>query len=77
MAVIEGDKALVRWCGVSGATQYQIKRSTAKNSGYQVVATVSGTQYRDSKVSSVGTTYYYQIRAIKTSGNGSNFEYGL
>ena len=54
MAVIEGDKALVRWCGVSGATQYQIKRSTAKNSGYQVVATVSGTQYRDSKVSSVG-----------------------
>ncbi len=30
MAVIEGDKALVRWCGVSGATQYQIKRSTAK-----------------------------------------------
>ena len=22
MAVIEGDKALVRWCGVSGATQY-------------------------------------------------------
>lgn len=73
MAVIEGDKALVRWCGVSGATQYQIKRSTAKNSGYQVVATVSGTQYRDSKVSSVGTTYYYQIRAIKTSGNGKNY----
>ena len=30
MAVIEGDKALVRWCGVSGATQYQIKKKYRK-----------------------------------------------
>lgn len=73
MAVVEGDKALVRWCGVSGAAKYQIKRSTARNSGYQVVATVSGTEYRDKKVSSVGKTYYYQIRAIKTSENGKNY----
>ena len=73
-AAISGEEAVVTWTGVSGVQQYQIKKSTSKNSGYKVVATVSGQQYRDKTVASVGSTYYYQVRAVRNSGGSK--EYG-
>lgn len=60
-------KLKIRWKKVSGATGYQIYRSTKKNSGYRKIRTVSGSassEYINSKLRN-GRKYYYKIRAYK------------
>ncbi len=55
------------WKKVSGATGYQIYRSTKKSSGFQKIATVGGAgtvTYKDTGLSA-GKTYYYKVRACK------------
>ena len=55
------------WKKVSGATGYQVYRSTSKNGTYSMVGTVTSggiTAYRD-KGLTAGKTYYYKVRAIK------------
>lgn len=57
------------WKKVSGASGYEIYRSTSKNGKYKQVAKVSGgrkTSYKDKTVSA-GKTYYYKVRAYKNS----------
>jgi len=49
----------------SGATKYQIYRSSKKNSGYKRIATVSSPKYVDKKVKK-GKTYYYKVRSVRT-----------
>ena len=63
-------KAVLRWKKVSGASGYQIYRSTSKNSGYKWVSTVSSRRasYTNSKLKK-GQTYYYKIRAYRKVGN--------
>lgn len=64
------------WKKVSKASGYEVLRSTKKNSGYQVIATLSGAAkvtYTDKTVLP-GTTYYYKIAATgkigKETGKG-------
>ena len=63
-------KAVLRWKKVSGASGYQIYRSTSKDSGYKWVSTVSSRRasYTNSKLKK-GQTYYYKIRAYRKVGN--------
>lgn len=59
----------IGWKKVSGASGYQIYRSSSKNGSYKKVATVSGSStksYTDQSVSA-GKTYYYKVRAYKTN----------
>lgn len=67
-------KVTVKWSKVSGASGYEILRSTKKSSGYSVVATIkkgSTTSYTDKKVSKK-KTYYYKIRSLGTTSLGDS-----
>ncbi len=58
-------KITLGWSAVSGASGYQICRSTSKTTGYKVIKTItSGTSvsYADSSTK-FNSTYYYKIRA--------------
>ncbi len=62
------------WSKTSGASGYQIYRSTKKSSGYKKIATIIGGSkktYTD-KTLKPGTTYYYKIRGYKTF-NGTDY----
>lgn len=59
-------KLKITWKKVSGATGYQIYRSTQKNSGYRRIKNLSSksSSYTNSKLKN-GKRYYYKIRAYK------------
>jgi fibronectin type 3 domain-containing protein len=60
------------WNVVSGATSYNVKRSTMSGGPYTTVATgVVSTSYNDTSVAG-GTTYYYVISAVNSAGEGTN-----
>ena len=54
------------WKAVSGATGYEVYRSTAKNGTYELVDTVAAPACTDEGVE-IGKTYYYKVRAIRTA----------
>lgn len=59
------------WVSVTGATSYNIKRSTILGGPYTTIASsVIGTSYVDTAVAN-GTTYYYIVTAIDENGNES------
>lgn len=60
--------ALVSWKKVSGASGYEVYRSTKKSSGFKKVATVkkgSTVKYTNKKLKK-GRTYYYKVKAYRT-----------
>ena len=61
------DGIQVSWKAVSGAEQYRLYRHTGDGK-LTVVATVSGTSYTDTSVSS-GKNYYYRLRCVDQDGN--------
>ena len=65
--------ASVSWTASSGATSYNILRSTTSGSGYVQVGTSTTTSFTDSGLA-CGTTYYYVVQASNgtcASGNSS------
>lgn len=57
----------IKWNAVSGGSKYRIYRHTGDDDDLTLVATVSGTTYTDTSVSS-GKPYYYRIRCVNDSG---------
>lgn len=55
----------VKWNKVSGATQYEIYRSTSKKGKYTKIGTSKKTSYTDKKATG-GKKYYYKVRVCKT-----------
>lgn len=61
----------VYWNAASGATSYNVYRSTTKASGYSIIKSgLSATHYIDTTAVS-GTTYYYKIVAVKDSAKSA------
>ena len=58
------------WSTVTGATNYNVKRSTSTNI-FTTIASTSGTSYTDNNVLN-GTTYYYVVSASNAGGEGPN-----
>ena len=59
------------WTSATGATGYQVKRSTTSGGPYTVIGTTTGTVFADSAVVN-NTTYYYVVAATDTSATSAN-----
>src|SRR6516165_2416296 len=59
------------WSASSGATSYNVKRSTTSGGPYATVASPTTTSYTDTGLTN-GTTYYYVVTAVNTAGESSN-----
>jgi hypothetical protein len=65
-------KVDLSWTAVTGANNYNVKRSLIPGGPYTTVASnVYGTTYTDTDVVN-GTTYYYVVTALNESGESGN-----
>jgi hypothetical protein len=68
--VVDSQVALT-WPSSSGATSYNVKRSTTNGNGFAPILNTTGTNFTDSGLSN-GTTYYYVVSAVSSAGEGPN-----
>jgi fibronectin type 3 domain-containing protein len=61
----------VTWSAVGGASGYRVKRSASNGGPYTTVATVAGTGWLNSGLTS-GVTYYFVVCSFNSIGNGPN-----
>lgn len=62
----------LKWNTSSGATSYNVKRSTTLNGVYATIASgITATNYSDAAVNPA-TTYYYVVSAVRSSGESAN-----
>ena len=59
------------WNASSGATSYRVKRSTVSGGPYTVIASPTTTSYPNTGLTN-GTTYYYVVSAVNSSGESAN-----
>src|SRR5712692_10496865 len=59
------------WSASSGATSYNLKRSTTNGSGYTQVSAPTMTGYLDTGLTN-GTIYYYVVSALNVAGESAN-----
>jgi Glycoside hydrolase family 44/Fibronectin type III domain len=59
------------WTASTGATGYNVKRSTTSGSGYAAVSSPTATNYTDTNLTN-GTTYYYVVSAVNSAGESAN-----
>lgn len=65
LASKKSKQVAVKWKKVSGATQYEVYRSTSSKGKYTKIGTTKKTSYTDKKATG-GKKYYYKIRVCKT-----------
>ncbi|HYL84662.1 MAG TPA: glycoside hydrolase family 44 protein [Candidatus Angelobacter sp.] len=59
------------WNSSSGATSYNVKRSTTTGGPYSKLSSPTTTNYTDTGLTN-GTTYYYVVSALNTAGESAN-----
>jgi hypothetical protein len=59
------------WNASTGATSYNVKRSTSNGGPYTTITNVATTSYTDTGLSN-GTTYYYVVSALNSNGESGN-----
>jgi cellulose 1,4-beta-cellobiosidase len=65
-------QAALAWSAVAGVTSYRVKRSTTNGGPYATVASgVTTASYLNTGLTN-GTTYYYVVSAVNSSGEGAN-----
>ena len=68
-----GAQINVSWSAVSGATSYEVLRSTTSGGTYTVIANgITTTSYTDASSLTSGVTYYYKVRAVNSGGSSAN-----
>jgi len=63
------DGPIISWANSSGATSYNILRSTSSGGPYTTVGSTTANCYMDNVA---GTTYYYVIQAVNSIGQSAN-----
>lgn len=72
LQAVAGDQQVaLSWNASVGANSYAVKRSLNTGGPYSVVATVATTALADTGLAN-GTTYYYVVSALNTSGESGN-----
>jgi fibronectin type 3 domain-containing protein len=70
-AVPGNTQATLSWTASSGATSYNVNRSTTSGSGYVTVTNVTGTSIVNIGLTN-GTTCYYVVSALNAGGESAN-----
>src|SRR5579864_1248052 len=70
-ATAANGQVALSWSASSGATSYNVKRSTTSGGPYTTIASPTTTSYTDTGVTN-GTTYYYVVSAVNTAGQSGN-----
>jgi fibronectin type 3 domain-containing protein len=73
LSAASGSNAFVnlQWNAVSGATNYNVKRSMSSGGYFTTIATVSGAAYTNAGLTN-GLTYYYEVAAVGGGGSSAN-----
>src|SRR5579864_5912172 len=71
VATAGNGQVALSWSASSGATSYNVKRSTTSGGPYTTIASPSTTSYTNSGLTN-GTTYYYVVAAVNTAGTSAN-----
>jgi hypothetical protein len=72
VAAVAGNQLVkLTWNASSGATSYNVKRGTASGGPYTQAANVTTTNDTDASLTN-GTTYYYVLSAVNSSGESAN-----
>lgn len=66
-SVVSPASISLSWSAVTGATSYQIYRSSTSSASLSLYATVSGLSFTDSNVVA-GNTYYYSVTPFQAAG---------
>jgi fibronectin type 3 domain-containing protein len=64
-------QATLTWSSSSGATSYHVKRATISGGPYTQVGAPTSAAYNDTSLSN-GTTYYYVVSAVDSTGESAN-----
>ena len=63
------DRVRITWSPVPGASRYEVHRATSLDGTYELIGETTATTYDDTAVT-VGTTYWYKVRAWNALGYG-------
>jgi fibronectin type 3 domain-containing protein len=70
-ATASNAKIILNWNASSGATSYNVKRSTSSGAEITIASPASVTTYTDAVVVN-GTKYFYEVSAVNSSGESAN-----
>ncbi|MCX6878473.1 MAG: hypothetical protein NTW21_32360 [Verrucomicrobia bacterium] len=70
-ATVGDAQVTLSWAAATGATGYNVKRSTTSGAGYALIGTSSVPTYTDPGVIN-GTPYYYVVSATNSAGESAN-----
>ena len=68
--VASSGKIKLSWNAVKNAKNYAIYRATSKTGTYSKISTTTKLEFTNTSVT-VGKTYYYQVKALNSSGGVS------